>query len=207
MAASKKQQSKVKTVGLVALILALAVIIPIGLFLGAATLFTYANFNSENARMDARYNAEVQLNSIEGTTGSVVIENLGGTPPTKKSLLVNLYVDQVPEGIILTNMVKFAFSTKWLQGDIAFDREWRCRGIRLVAEGRKTHAQALEFKPKHRSLVSAAAPTPALAGSQFVFSDRTAHRGGVHRFRSRAKPPDRHQLPSGRPQSRRQSRR
>ena len=113
MAAPKKQQSKAKTFGLVAIILVLALLIPIGLFLGAATLFTYANFNSENARMDARYNAEVQLNSIEGTTGSVVIENLGGTPPTKKSLLVNLYVDQVPEGIILTNMVKFAFERTW----------------------------------------------------------------------------------------------
>ena len=113
MVVQKRQQSKAKTIGLVAIILALAVIIPSGLFLGAITLFTYANFNSENARMDARYNAEVQLNSIEGTTGSVVIENLGGTPPTKKSLLVNLYVNEIPEGIILTNMVKFGFERTW----------------------------------------------------------------------------------------------
>ena len=111
--ANKKRPSRQTQILHIVGIIILAVALPAGLLFGAVTIFSYANFNTERARIEARYEAEVQLNSIEGVRGSVVIENLGGTPPTKKSLLVNLYVDTVPEGVILTNMVKYGFERTW----------------------------------------------------------------------------------------------
>lgn len=113
MVLEKKKPTKQKQVLLVVLIVGLAIFVPLLVLFGAATLFTYANFNSESARTDARYEVETQLYSIAGVKDAVVVEHLGGTPLTKKALDVRLFVDETPDDMTLVTMVKYAFERTW----------------------------------------------------------------------------------------------
>lgn len=111
-----KTPNRKKTV-LIFVIIVGVLTVPSAAIYGAAMLFNYAHFNSKSAQEDARYNAETQLNSIEGVKSSVVIVHTGGTPPTKKSLDVYLYVDQIPDDIGLKNMITQAFERTWVYYD------------------------------------------------------------------------------------------
>ena len=114
---ARKPLSKFKKVVYALLVILVIVFVSKFLVLGAATLLSQTVFNSDQARMDARSKVETELRLIDGVKDAAVIERLGGTPPTKKSLVVNVYVDQVPSVAVLTGMVKSAFEKSWLGYD------------------------------------------------------------------------------------------